>query len=169
MELPSYSPEPAPEPAPDVAVDWVSLQIQRLDRELPLPEYARPGDAGLDLCSRVNVLLAAGDRGAVPTGVAIAIPPGHAGLVLPRSGLALRHGVTVVNSPGLVDSGYRGELIVALVNLGDDPYEIRRGDRIAQLVVVPFAAANVIVVDELPASPGGAYARHIGGFGHSGA
>ena len=141
------------------------LPVVRLDPDLPLPAYARPGDAGADLVAREGVVLAAGGgRAMVPTGVAMAIPDGYAGLVLPRSGLALRYGVTVANAPGLVDAGYRGELNVVLLNT--DPanhYEVHRGDRIAQLVVVAVEQMAFVVVDELPASERGA-----GGFGHSG-
>ena len=141
------------------------VPLLRLDPDLPLPAYARAGDAGADLVAREGVVLAArGGRAMVPTGVAVAIPEGYAGLVLPRSGLAARHGVTVVNAPGLVDAGYRGELTVVLLNT--DPhrdYEVHRGDRIAQLVIVAVAALDFDVVDELPASERGG-----GGFGHSG-
>jgi dUTP pyrophosphatase len=141
------------------------LPVLRLDPDLPLPAYARPGDAGADLVAREGVVLAArGGRAMVPTGVAVAIPDGFAGLVLPRSGLAARHGVTVVNAPGLVDAGYRGELNVVLVNTDPDKdYTIERGDRIAQLVIVAVEQAGFTVVDELPAST-----RGDGGFGHSG-
>ena len=115
----------------------VDLPITRLDPDLPLPSYARPGDAGLDLLAREGAVLApGGGRALVPTGLAIAIPVGHAGFVQPRSGLALRHGVTVLNSPGLIDAGYRDELKVLLVNTDPaEAYEIHRGDRIAQLVI----------------------------------
>ena len=141
------------------------VPIVRLDPELPLPAYARAGDAGADLLAREGVVLkAGGGRTMVPTGVAVAIPEGYAGLVLPRSGLAARHGVTVVNSPGLVDAGYRGELNVLLLNTDpDSDYEIHRGDRIAQLVIVAVETAGFDAVDELPASE-----RGHGGFGHSG-
>jgi dUTP pyrophosphatase len=141
------------------------LPVVRLDPELPLPAYARAGDAGADVVAREGVILAAGGgRAMVPTGVAVAIPEGYAGLVLPRSGLALRHGVTVANAPGLVDSGYRGELNVVLVNTDPDAaYEVQRGDRIAQLVIVAVEQVTFVVVDELPASE-----RGSGGFGHSG-
>src|SRR3954453_3442997 len=141
------------------------LPLVRLDPDLPLPGYARAGDAGADLVAREGVVLAAGGgRALVPTGVAVAIPEGYAGLVLPRSGLALRHGVTVANAPGLVDAGYRGELNVILLNT--DPaadYEVHRGDRIAQLVIVAVEQVAMTVVDELPGSE-----RGEGGFGHSG-
>lgn len=141
------------------------VPILRLDPDLPLPAYARPGDAGADLVAREGVVLkAGGGRAMVPTGVAVAIPEGYAGLVLPRSGLALRHGVTVVNAPGLVDAGYRGELNVVLLNTDPDAdYEVHRGDRIAQIVIVAVEQVAFGVVDELPASERGG-----GGFGHSG-
>jgi dUTP pyrophosphatase len=141
------------------------VPILRLDPDLPLPAYARAGDAGADLVAREGVVLAAGGgRAMVPTGVAVAIPEGYAGFVLPRSGLAARHGVTVVNAPGLVDAGYRGELTVAMLNTDPDAdYEVHRGDRIAQLVILAVEQAGFAVVDELPASE-----RGSGGFGHSG-
>ena len=141
------------------------LPIFRLEPDQPLPAYARAGDAGADLVAREGVVLkAGGGRAMVPTGVAVAIPEGYAGLVLPRSGLAARHGVTVVNSPGLVDAGYRGELNVLLLNTDpDSDYEVHRGDRIAQLVIVAVEQVGFAVVDELPASERGG-----GGFGHSG-
>ena len=143
----------------------LDLPLVRLDPDLPVPAYARDGDAGADLFAREGVVLpAGGGRAVVATGVAVAIPDGHAGLVLPRSGLAVRAGVTVLNAPGLVDAGYRGELRVALVNT--DPgadYEVARGDRIAQLVIVAVEQMNVVLVDGLPASE-----RGEGGFGHSG-
>jgi dUTP pyrophosphatase len=143
----------------------IEVPLVRLDPELPLPSYARPGDAGADLTAREGVVLAAaGGRALVPTGVAVAIPEGYAGFVLPRSGLAWRHGVTVLNTPGLIDAGYRDELRVLLVN--HDPvadYEVRRGDRIAQLVIQPVSEAVFAPADELAAST-----RDRGGFGHSG-
>ena len=137
----------------------------QLDPELPLPAYATAGDAGLDLYARVDAELpAGGGRALVPTGIAIAIPLGHAGFVQPRSGLALRHGVTCLNTPGLIDAGYRDELKVLLVNTdGHDDYVVHRGDRIAQLVVQRVEQAELTVVDELPPSE-----RGLGGFGHSG-
>ena len=142
----------------------VDLPITRLDPDLPLPSYARPGDAGLDLLAREGAVLGpGGGRALVPTGLAIAIPVGHAGFVQPRSGLALRHGVTVLNSPGLIDAGYRDELKVLLVNT--DPtqaYEIHRGDRIAQLVIQRVESVDWQVVDSLDGADRG------GGFGHSG-
>ena len=143
----------------------LDVPVLALDPDLPLPAYAKAGDAGADLVAREGVLLkAAGGRAAVPTGIALALPEGYAGFVQPRSGLASKHGVTMVNAPGLIDSGYRGEVRVLLVNL--DPtadYEVRRGDRIAQLVIQRVEQAGFRLVDELPASDRGA-----GGFGHSG-
>lgn len=140
------------------------LEFQRLDPTAPLPGYAREGDAGLDLSANADVTVASGERALVPTGLAVAIPPGHAGLVLPRSGLASRRGLTLANAPGLIDPGYRGEVQVAVINL--DPHEkveIRRGDRIAQLLLVPFVRVEPAAVDELPPT-----ARGEGGFGSSG-
>lgn len=140
------------------------LHVRRLDPELPLPAYAHPGDAGLDLHAREDVALAPSERALVPTGLAIALPPGHVGLVHPRSGLAARHGLGMVNAPGTIDEGYRGELKVILVNL--DPREtvtLRRGDRIAQLLVQRVERAAVVEVEELPGSP-----RGEGGFGSTG-
>ncbi len=137
--------------------------IQRLDLGLPLPARARPGDAGVDLYAAAPATLAPGERATVGTGVAVAIPAGHTGLVTPRSGLAQRHGLGIVNAPGVVDSGYRGEIRVILVNHGDAPVSLARGDRIAQLVVVPVAAADLVEVAELPDSE-----RGEGGFGSTG-
>ena len=143
----------------------VSIDIVRLDPDLPLPAYAHAGDAGADLLAREAVVLAAGGgRALVPTGVAVALPEGTAGLVMPRSGLALRHGVTVLNTPGLIDAGYRGELKVLLVNTDPtDDYRIERGDRIAQLVVQRVERVELVEVDELPTS-----SRDAGGFGSTG-
>ena len=143
------------------------VPLHLLDPELGVPAYARPGDAGADLIARHDVVLPArGGRALVPTGVAVAIPEGHAGLVLPRSGLALRHGVTCLNAPGLIDAGYRGELQVLLVN--HDPvsdYAVSRGDRIAQLVIVRVEEA---AFDPVPAEGLGEATRGSGGFGHTG-
>ena len=137
----------------------------RLDPDLPMPAYANAGDAGLDLHARVDVLLrAGGGRALVPTGIAIAIPEGHAGFVQPRSGLALKHGVTCLNTPGLIDAGYRDELKVILVNTdGEHDYQVHRGDRIAQLVVQRVEEAWFAPVDELPDT-----SRSGGGFGSTG-
>jgi len=143
----------------------IEVGLQRLDPDLPLPGYARPGDAGADLVAREDALLApGGGRALVPTGVALAIPPGYAGFVQPRSGLALRHGVTCLNTPGLIDSGYRGEIKVLLVNTDPtEAFSVRRGDRIAQLVILAVAGVTFSVVDELPDTE-----RGEGGFGHTG-
>jgi dUTP pyrophosphatase len=142
----------------------LSVPIVRLDPGLALPSYAHAGDAGLDLCARENgVIAAAGGRLIMPTGISIAIPLGHAGLVLPRSGLALKHGITVVNAPGLIDAAYRGEIKVVLLNT--DPtadYEIHRGDRVAQLVLQRVEEVAWQVVENLDGDNRG------GGFGHSG-
>lgn len=145
--------------------DVVKVEIVQLDPDLPPPEYAKVGDAGADLRARVDVTIAPrGGRALVPTGVAVAIPEGCAGFVQPRSGLALRHGVTVLNSPGLVDSGYRDELKVILVNTDPDhSYQVHRGDRVAQLVIQRVVQADLVATDALPASE-----RGLGGFGHSG-
>jgi dUTP pyrophosphatase len=142
----------------------VDIAAFRLDRGLPLPAYAKPGDAGLDLPAAEAVTLGPGERRLVPTGLAVAIPEGHAGFVLPRSGLAMRKGVTVLNAPGLIDSGYRGELKVLLINHGALAVGIERGERIAQLVIQPVAQARLVETDRLPDSTRGA-----GGFGSTGA
>lgn len=139
--------------------------MRRLHPDAVVPARAHPGDAGLDLVAIAPHDLPPGGRVAVPTGLAVAIPQGHAGLVVPRSGLARRHGVTVANAPGLIDSGYRGELIVLLVNLGDAPHAIAAGDRVAQLVITPVADATPREVETLPGSDG----RGEGGFGSTGA
>ncbi len=144
----------------------VSLQIPivQLDPELPLPAYAHNGDAGLDLHAREALTLAAGGgRDLMPTGISIAIPMGYAGFVLPRSGMALKHGISVVNAPGLIDAAYRGEIMVILVNTDPDTdYRIERGDRVAQLVVQAVERVEWNVVDSLDGIDRG------GGFGHSG-
>ena len=141
------------------------LQFQRLDPEAKLPQRAHQGDAGLDLASTIDVEVLAGERAMVPTGVAVAIPPGHAGLVLPRSGLASRHGLTLANAPGLIDAGYRGEITCAVVNLNRSvPVRIVRGDRIAQLVIVAVPDVEPEWAEALPESE-----RGVGGFGSSGA
>lgn len=140
------------------------VPIVRLDRDLPPPAYAHEGDAGLDLRATVDVTVApGGGRALVPTGIAIAIPPGHAGFVLPRSGNALHHGVTMANAPGLIDAAYRGEVKVILLNTDPAaPFHVRRGDRIAQLVIQRVEQVQWIEVDELEGHDRG------GGFGHSG-
>jgi dUTP pyrophosphatase len=142
----------------------VRLPVKALDPDLPLPRYAHPGDAGLDLYARESVTLKPGERALVPTGVALAIPVGHVGLVHPRSGLAARHGVTLVNAPGTVDAGYRGEVKVVLANTDlHEPVALERGARIAQLVIQRVEAVEVVAVDELPDT-----ARGAGGFGSTG-
>jgi dUTP pyrophosphatase len=142
----------------------VEVLLQRLDPLLPAPGYAHPGDAGADLMTSVDVVLAPGERQTVPTGVAIALPAGFAGFVHPRSGLAARSGLTIVNAPGTVDAGYRGEIQVTLLNTDSStPVHLRRGDRIAQLVVQRVNRARFVEVEELPGS-----ARGAGGFGSTG-
>ena len=143
----------------------LEVPVVRLDPGLPLPTYARQGDAGADLVAREPATIApGGGRALVPTGMALALPPGWAGFVQPRSGLALRHGVTVLNAPGLIDAGYRDELRVLLVNLDpDEPFDVERGDRIAQLVVQRVEQCAFTPVLELPASE-----RGLGGFGSTG-
>lgn len=139
------------------------IPLLKLDVNLPTPSHSHPGDGGTDLFARADTLLEPGERRLVPTGIAVAIPEGYAGLVVPRSGLATRHGISAVNSPGLVDSGYRGELSVILINHGQEPVKLQRGDRIAQLMIVPVAVQEFVVVDELPPS-----SRGDGGFGSTG-
>jgi dUTP pyrophosphatase len=143
----------------------LQIPVVRLDPDLPLPAYARPGDAGADLVAReAAVLRRAGGRAVVPTGIALALPEGYAGFVQPRSGLALRHGVTCLNTPGLIDSGYRDELRVVLVNTDpDEDYRVERGDRIAQLVVQRVEHAAFTPIAALDATD-----RGTGGFGHTG-
>ncbi|MDO5503780.1 MAG: dUTP diphosphatase [Actinomycetia bacterium] len=127
----------------------------RLDDGAVAPAYAKPGDAGADLSATAAVDLAPGERSLVGTGVAVAIPDGFVGLVHPRSGLAARHGLSIVNAPGTVDSGYRGEILVNLINLGPEPVQVAAGDRIAQLVIVPVVRAEFVTVDSLPESERG--------------
>lgn len=146
------------------AAGGVTLRVRRLDPGLPVPAYAHPGDAGLDLRAAADVLLGPGERAVVGTGVAVEVPPGHVGLVHPRSGLAARHGLGIVNAPGTVDAGYRGEVKVVLVNHDPvRPIALARGDRVAQLVVQRVAAVRVEEVDEL-----GPSVRGEGGFGSTG-
>ena len=141
------------------------VPVRRLDPELPLPEYAKPGDAGVDLRATEDVTLApGGGRGLVPTGVAVAIPRGYAGFIQPRSGLAFKHGVTVLNTPGLIDSDYRGELKVLLVNTDPSaPFQVTRGERIAQLVIQAVEHVEFVEVESLDETE-----RGEGGFGHTG-
>jgi dUTP pyrophosphatase len=143
----------------------IELPIQRLHEDAVVPQRAYTGDAGLDLASCERVELGPGERALVGTGLAVAIPEGYAGFVQPRSGLAARHGLTVVNSPGLVDSGYRGELRVVLLNTDrTEPFVVEPGMRIAQLVVLPIPELELVEVDELPSSE-----RGVRGFGSSAA
>jgi dUTP pyrophosphatase len=142
----------------------LQIQVLRLDPDLPVPTYAHPGDAGADLVAAVDVALAPGERALVPTGIALALPEGYVALVHPRSGLAARHGLSIVNSPGTIDAGYRGEIKVLLINHDPhQPIELRRGDRVAQLVIQRFERAGFVEVDALPES-----ARGAGGYGSTG-
>jgi dUTP pyrophosphatase len=142
----------------------VEVLIQRLDKDLPMPRYAKAGDAGIDLYSRIDFTLAPGERSLIPTGVAIALPPGFVALVHPRSGLALKHGISMVNTPGTIDAGYRGEIQVILINHDrTESASFKRGDRIAQMVIQKVEAAQLLEVSELPGSGRGAT-----GFGSSG-
>ncbi len=142
----------------------VQVLITRLDPDLPLPRYAKPGDAGADIVSRIDITLAPGERALVPTGIAIALPDGYVALVHPRSGLAIKHGVTMVNSPGTVDAGYRGELQIILINHDrSESISFKRGERIAQLVIQQVERAEFVEVSELPGS-----GRGTGGCGSTG-
>ena len=142
----------------------IGVQIQRLDPDLPLPMPAHLGDAGLDLYAREDAIIPArGGRLLMPTGVAVAIPHGYMGLAVPRSGLALKHGITLVNTPGIIDSGYRGELKVVMINTDPEhDYEVKRGDRVAQLIISRYDNVSWTEVTELSGFDRG------GGFGHSG-
>ncbi len=142
----------------------VQVLITRLDPEVPLPRYAKGGDAGADIVSRIDITLAPGERALVPTGIAIALPDGYVALVHPRSGLAIKHGVTMVNSPGTVDAGYRGELQIILINHDkSEAVSFKRGDRIAQLVIQKVERAEFVEVEDLPGS-----GRGSGGFESTG-
>ena len=142
----------------------VQVLITRLDPDLPLPRYAKGGDAGADIVSRTDITLAPGERALVPTGIAIALPDGYVALVHPRSGLAIKHGVTMVNAPGTVDAGYRGELQIILINHDrNEAVSFKRGDRIAQLVIQKVERAEFVEVHDLPGS-----GRGSGGFGSTG-
>jgi dUTP pyrophosphatase len=154
-----------PERTEDGSGAPVTVAVVALEPDLPLPAYARAGDAGADLVARTGAIVTAGGgRALIPTGIRIAIPEGCAGFVQPRSGLALRHGVTLANSPGLIDAGYRDELAVIVINTDpSEDFEIRRGDRIAQLVIQRVERVVFHVVDDLPGSE-----RGLGGFGHTG-
>jgi dUTP diphosphatase len=154
---------PAPTAAP-ASLPRVELRVTRLCDDARLPTRAHEGDAGLDLHAAEAARLDPGERGMVPTGIAVEVPVGHAGLVLPRSGLAARHGIALVNAPGLIDSGYRGELRILLLNTDRErAFEIAPGDRIAQLVLTPVATAVAVEIAELEAS-----VRGEGGFGSTG-
>ena len=138
--------------------------IQRLDSGLPLPQYAKAGDAGADLYAREDFTLEPGMRKLIPTGISIALPPGYVALVHPRSGLALKHGISMVNTPGTIDAAYRGEIGVILINHDlNETFSAKRGDRIAQLVIQKVEAAEFVEVEQLPGTSRGA-----GGFGHTG-
>jgi dUTP pyrophosphatase len=142
----------------------MTLRVVRLDPRAAIPSRAHPGDAGLDLCALQGAILQPGARASVATGIAVEIDPGHAGLVLPRSGLAARHGVSIVNAPGLIDAGYRGELRVLLLNTDrSEAFELAAGDRIAQLVIVAISIEEPVEVGGLSLSE-----RAAGGFGSSG-
>ncbi|MBA4393209.1 MAG: dUTP diphosphatase [Desulfobacca sp.] len=149
--------------------DKLILKIRRLnpkrDRDLPVPEYMSPGASGLDLPAAIesDLILAPGEIRLIPTGLALAIPPGYEGQVRPRSGLALKFGIGLINSPGTIDSDYRGEIGIALINLGQKPFTLRRGDRLAQLVINKVYQASICLVDDLDQTD-----RADGGFGHSG-
>jgi dUTP pyrophosphatase len=140
----------------------IDVAVRRLRPDAHVPRQAYEGDAGLDLAACDPFVLAPGERAVVPTGLAVEIPEGYAGFVQPRSGLAARHGIGIVNSPGLVDSGYRGEIRVVLLNTGSEPFTVEPGMRVAQLVIVPVAAVRLIEVDELAVSE-----RGTRGFGSS--
>lgn len=142
----------------------IDLLIQQLDPELPLPRFAQPGDAGADLYARVDLELAPGERALMPTGIAIALPPGFAAFIHPRSGLAIRDGLSMVNAPGTIDASYRGEISVILINLDSSKkIAIKRGDRVAQLVIQRIENVNFLPVTHLPGTD-----RGVGGFGSTG-
>jgi len=142
----------------------VNIKIQLVDKSLPVPKYAHKGDAGLDLYSAADVVVKPFERMLVPTGIKIAIPEGYAGFVQPKSGLAIKHGIALVNSPGLIDSGYRGEVSVILINLDrDNDFTIKKGDKICQLVIKKIEQAELIETDGLDVSD-----RGEGGFGSTG-
>ncbi len=141
----------------------MTLAFRRIHPDAVLPAYAHPSDAGMDVRSVDDVEIAPGARALVHTGLVMNLPPGYEAQVRPRSGLALKHGVTVLNTPGTIDSGYRGEVGVILANLGDAPFPVRKGDRIAQIVVAPVTQAEIVETDEVDATDRGA-----GGFGSTG-
>ena len=142
----------------------LELRVQRLDKGLPLPEYAYPGDAGLDLMAAESAVIGPGERALIPTGIALAIPEGYAGFVQPRSGLALRQGLSIVNTPGLIDSQYRGEVKIIVLNTDKgQSITIERGQRLAQLVILQVPTVRIVECDDLDETE-----RSIGGFGSSG-
>lgn len=142
----------------------MQINIKLLDKDLPAPEYAHEGDAGCDLRSRIDQTIPPGERALIPTGISIAIPSGYGGFVQPRSGLALKHGISIVNTPGLIDSKYRGEIGVILINTDkSEPFEVKKGDKIAQLVIQKIESVKFNVVDELDET-----VRGSGGFGSTG-
>ncbi|MBR2982101.1 MAG: dUTP diphosphatase [Kiritimatiellae bacterium] len=141
----------------------MTVAFKKLSPEAVLPAYAHPGDAGMDVCSVENLTVAPGGRALVRTGLAMALPPGYEAQVRPRSGLALKRGVTVLNTPGTIDEGYRGEIGVILANFGDSDFVVEKGDRIAQMVIAPVTRAEVVEVDEVDSTDRGA-----GGFGSTG-
>lgn len=142
----------------------ISINIKRLDKELPLPEYAHDGDAGCDLFSAVDAVFEPGERALIPTGIAVSIPKGYGGFVQPRSGLAIKHGISLVNTPGLIDSAYRGEIKVIVINTDrKEPFHIKRGDKIAQFVIQKVEEVSFEEVDELDET-----VRGDGGFGSTG-
>ena len=145
-----------------VRVKWIR---ENPEQEIPLPRYMTASSSGMDLFAALEqeMVLAPGERKLIPTGIALCIPEGYEGQVRPRSGLALREGVTLVNAPGTIDADYRGEVGVLLINLGDEPFKVKRGDRIAQLVIAPVCRAVLEVAEELDSTP-----RNNGGFGHTG-
>ena len=141
----------------------LKVLIKRLDSSVPLPGYAKGGDAGADLTTTIDVTLAPGQRTLVPTGLSIALPDGYVALVHPRSGLAIKHGITLVNTPGTIDAGYRGEIACILINHGTETVNFKKGDRVAQLVIQKVERADFVEVEELPGS-----GRGNGGFGSTG-
>jgi len=142
----------------------LQVNIKLLDKDLPVPEYAHDDDAGCDLRSRIDQTIPPGERALIPTGISVAIPSGYGGFVQPRSGLALKHGISIVNTPGLIDSKYRGEIGVILINTDkSEPFEVKKGDKIAQLVIQKVESVKFNVVDELDET-----VRGSGGFGSTG-
>ena len=142
----------------------IQVLIERLDSDLPMPKYAKAGDAGFDIYARIDCVIEPGQRALVPSGISLALPPGYVALVHPRSGLALKNGITIVNTPGTVDAGYRGEIQIILLNTDlENSFEIKRGDRIAQIVIQEVTTADFVEVKTLPGST-----RAAGGFGSTG-